>query len=93
MWNLKYDTNKLTKQKQTHRLGKQTWLPRGKVGGEGRDKLGVWDWINNMVLLWSTGDYIHYPVISHNGKECKKEYVSIQRIESLCCASETDTSL
>ena len=25
----------LKKQKKTHRLGKQTWLPRGRVGAEG----------------------------------------------------------
>ena len=28
-----------TKQTQTHRHRKQTWLPEGKAG----DKLGVWD--------------------------------------------------
>ena len=33
--------NLFTKQKQTHRLRKQTWLPKGK--GWERDKLGVWD--------------------------------------------------
>ena len=26
-------------------------------------------WINNRVLLCSTGNYIHYPVINHNGKK------------------------
>ena len=25
--------------------------------------------INNKVLLYSTGNYIQYPVINHNGKE------------------------
>ena len=45
----------------------------------GREELGVWDyqmqtsiyrgWINNQVLLYSTGNYIQYPVINHNGKE------------------------
>ena len=25
-------------------------------------------WIDNKVLLWSTGNYIQYPVINHNGK-------------------------
>ena len=29
-----------TKQIQTHRHGKQTWLPKGKGG---RDKLGIWN--------------------------------------------------
>ena len=26
--------------------------------------------INNKVLLYSTGNYIQYPVINHNEKEC-----------------------
>jgi len=29
-------------------------------------------WINNEVLLYSTGNYIQYPVINHNGKEVVK---------------------
>ena len=29
-------------------------------------------WINNEVLLYSTGNYIQYPVINHNGKEVFK---------------------
>ena len=34
------------------------------------------EWINNKVLLYSTGSYIHhYPVRSHNGKEYEKEYI------------------
>ena len=45
-------------------------------GEEGRNELGVWDWqiqttiykIDKKVLLYSTGDYIQYP-ISHNEKE------------------------
>ena len=28
--------------------------------------------INNKVLLYSTGNYIQYPVINHNGKEYEK---------------------
>ena len=31
------------------------------------------EWINNKVLLYSTGSYIQYPVINHNGKEYEKE--------------------
>ena len=27
------------------------------------------EWINNEVLLYSTGNYMQYPVINHNGKE------------------------
>ena len=32
------------------------------------------EWINSKVLLDSTGNYIRYPVINHNGKEYEKEY-------------------
>ena len=51
----------------------------------GREELGVWDyqmqtsiyrgWINNQVLLYSTGNYIQYPVINHNGKNMKKSSI------------------
>ena len=30
-------------------------------------------WINIKFLLCSTGNYIQYPEINHNGKESKKE--------------------
>ena len=33
--------------------------------------------INNKVLLYSTGNYIQYPVINHNGKEYEKGYIYI----------------
>ena len=45
VWNLKkmIQMNLFTKQKQTHRLRKQSYgYQRGKVG-QGRDKVGVWD--------------------------------------------------
>ena len=41
--------------------------------------------INNKVLMYSTGSYIQYPMINHDGKEFKKkmnEYIYIT--ESLC---------
>ena len=31
--------------------------------------------MNNKVLLYSTGNYIQYPVINHNGNEYKKECI------------------
>ena len=37
--------------------------------GISRCKLLYIEWINNKVLLYSTGNYIQYPVINHNGKE------------------------
>ena len=58
----------------------------------GRDKLGVWDQqiqnttykINNKVLLYSTGNYIQYLVINHNGKEfLKKGNQKLLEIEDL----------
>ena len=29
--------------------------------------------MNSKVLLYSTGNYIQYPIINHNGKEYEKE--------------------
>ena len=42
--------------------------------GISRCKLYV-GWINNEVLLYSTGHYIQYPVVNHNGKEYEKECI------------------
>ena len=61
------------------------WLSRGREGGERKDwefgmsrcKLLYVGWINNKVLLYSTGNYVQYPVINHNGKEYKKEYIYV----------------
>ena len=49
--------------------------------------------------MYSTGNYIQYPVINHNGKEYKKRmcvcmyiyicvYTHIYVTESLCCTAE-----
>ena len=68
--------NLSTKQKQTHRHREQTCGCQGggEVGefGIGRCKLLHLEWINNKVLMYSTGNYIKYPVINHNGKEYKR---------------------
>ena len=62
--------------KQTHRHREQTcgcqgggWDGGGKDWefGISRGKLSYIEWINNKVLLYSTGNYIQYPVINHNG--------------------------
>ena len=42
--------------------------------GISRRKLLYREWINNKVLLYSTGNYIHY-VLNHNGKEYEKECI------------------
>ena len=34
-----------------------------------RCKLLDIEWISTKILLYSTGNYIQYPVINHNGKE------------------------
>ena len=57
-----------------------------KAGGEGgmewefgvsRCKVLHIEWISNKVLLYSTGNYIHYLVITYNGKDYEKEYIYI----------------
>ena len=56
---------------------------KGECGGRGMDwesgvnrfKLLHLEWINNKVLMYSTGKYIEYPVINHNGKEYDKEWM------------------
>ena len=45
----------------------------------------------NKMLLSSTGNYIQYPVINHNGQEYEKEYICVS--ESLCCMPESNTTL
>ena len=45
--------------------------------GISRCKLLYIEWTNNKVLLYSTGNYIQYPVINHNGKKYEKEYIYI----------------
>ena len=49
--------------------------------------------INNKVLLCSTGHYVQYPVIKHNGKEHIKKNVYIFITELLCCTTEIGTTL
>ena len=41
--------------------------------GISKVKLLYMEWINNKVLLYSTGNYIQYPVTNHNGKEYFKK--------------------
>ena len=105
-------TNITMKQKQTHRHREQTCVCLGEHG-RGKDwelgislcKLLLIEWINNKVPMHSTGTYIQYPVINHNGKSCEKDwkrmyvcvhiYIYIYRYisESLCCTAEINTIL
>ena len=43
--------------------------------GVSRCKLLYIEWVNNKVLLYSTGNYIQYPVINCNGKEYETEFI------------------
>ena len=49
----------------------------GCLGLANRCKLLYIAWMNNKVLLCSTGNYIQYMVINHNEKEYEKQCVYI----------------
>ena len=40
-------------------------------------KLSHIEWINNKILLYSTGEYIQYSLISYNGREYEKGNMKI----------------
>ena len=73
--------------KQTLRPREQTCCQGGvwREGWRGKDwefrisrrKLLYIGWINNKVLLYSIGNYAHYPEINCNGKEYETEYISV----------------
>ena len=58
--------------------------------GISRHKLVHTEWINNKVLLCSTGNCIQYLVINHNGRKYEK---NICITESLCYTAEINTTL
>ena len=61
--------------------------------GVGRYKLLHLEWINNKVLLYTTGNYIQSPGINHNGKKYLKKNVYMCITASLCCTAEIGTTL
>ena len=85
MWNIKYNTKWMYLQNRNRlididRHREQADLPRGwgwerngLESGISRYKLLCIGWINK-VPVCSTGKFIQYPVINHNGKEYEKEY-------------------
>ena len=87
--------------KQTQRHKEQTCHCQEGGGGEGKDwdfgisryKLLYIECKNNKVLQYNTGNYIQYPVINYNRKDCGKECVYICVTESYCCVAETNTAL
>ena len=89
-----------TIQKWTHKYREQTRGCRGWGGrirslelADANYSILYMGWINNKVLLYSTGNYIQYPVINHNGKEYEKKYIYVCITESLCCTAEMNTTL
>ena len=50
----------------------EEWSEKDELGVWGRCKLHL-EWINNKVLLCSSGNYIQYPGINHNEKNTKKK--------------------
>ena len=60
--------NLSVKQKKTHGHRERLVVAKGRGVGEGRlGSLGLAD-VNNKVLLYSTGNAIQYPEITHNEK-------------------------
>ena len=45
--------------------------------GISRCKLLHIEWINSKILLYSTGNYIQYLGLNHNGKEQEKECIYV----------------
>ena len=76
--------NSPMKEKQTHRHKIQTCGCQGGGGRRRTDwecrvsryKILCIEWTNNKIILYSTGSYIQYPVINHNGKGKKKGHYS-----------------
>ena len=79
--------------KQTHRHREQTDGSQGGAGGEGvdrevrisRGKLLLYiESMDYKVLLYSTGDYMQYPVRNHNGKGYFKDKKVKVKVAQLC---------
>ena len=84
IWNLKYGINEPiyktdSKDIENRPVASKGEKDRGRKDWElgiSRCKLLYIGWINNKVLLYSTGNYIQYRVITHNGKEYLKNRMS-----------------
>ena len=69
--NFIYETNRFMDTGNTLVVAKGEGIGGGMEGevGVSRCKLLYTEWINNRVLLYSTENYVQYPMIHHNGKE------------------------
>ena len=91
------------KQKQTYRHQKQTYGHQREMWAEGRrGKSGAWNEhkhntkykTDNQQGLYVTGNSTQYSGINFKRKESKKRMnICICITESLCCTSETNTTL
>ena len=87
MWSLKYDISEPIYRTETDLQTWKTdlWLPRGRGGGEemigsfevSRYRLLQMEGLKNKFILYSTGKYIQYPEISHNGLYIHKFYMCV----------------
>ena len=80
MWNIKYGTNEPIYMAPKEQTGGCQGGGSGGMDcefGLGRYNLLHLEWINDKVLMSSTGNYIQYLLINHNGKEDKKECIYV----------------
>ena len=111
MWNLEnwykwtylQNRNRLTNRKQTYGYRSRKWDGEGGINQEfgiNRYTVPYIKWINNKDLLYNTGDYIQYLIITYNGKEFGEEYIyvyvcihvhTLNITESLCYIPEAHT--
>ena len=61
--------------------------------GVSRCKLLHLEWINNEVLLYSTGNYVQSLGIDHDGRQYEKGNIYVCMTESVCCTAEIITTL
>ena len=102
MWNLKkHDINEFIYKTEIDSQTQKTnlWLPKVMGVGGINQEFGINIYtlpfikqVNNKDVLYNTGNYIQYLIITYNGKESEKEYIYVYITESLCCALETNTT-
>ena len=77
-WVYLWNRNRLTdiEKKLMVTKGERGWGGIYQEFGISRCKLLYIKQVNNKDLLYSTGNYIQYSVINHNGKEYENEYIT-----------------
>ena len=93
--------NLYTKEKQTNRHKKKVIVTKGKREGGIYQKFSTnilyillyVKQISNRNLLYSTGNYTKYFVITYNGRESENIDIYVCLTDSLCCMPATITIL